>query len=263
MLVNWLQEDARQWARFSGDNNPIHFDGEYALSMGCDGVVVHGMRAMLDIKKALTERLLLSHPQADFYRFTARLRQPLDCNKPYRLALMDMRGGAEAKLYAAEANGCCITARLAPAEAETQGQWPAPHALDPAALEALSLLFPGNAASAAERWSFLDGVLFRQLLASSELVKQINAVSRGRQMQSFSEFFTQFHVVQTHHEVLFSARLFQASARRSLHFSLLPAQIIGSPQNGLVVQVAIQACEASGKPLLSCAVTLKTGPQHQ
>ena len=47
--------EVQEWARFSDDFNPIHFDSQYAKGAGLDGLVVHGMLALLPVKSALTE----------------------------------------------------------------------------------------------------------------------------------------------------------------------------------------------------------------
>ena len=46
-LLHYTLADARQWAAFSGDENPIHFDLAAAREMGAGQLSVHGMRALL------------------------------------------------------------------------------------------------------------------------------------------------------------------------------------------------------------------------
>lgn len=55
MDVCFRQDDLEKWARFSGDYNPIHFDEQVAVSgFGLDGVVVHGMLAMMPLKACVS-----------------------------------------------------------------------------------------------------------------------------------------------------------------------------------------------------------------
>lgn len=42
--LRYTLADARQWAAFSGDDNPIHFDLAAARAMGDGRLSVHGMR---------------------------------------------------------------------------------------------------------------------------------------------------------------------------------------------------------------------------
>ncbi|WP_121497485.1 MaoC/PaaZ C-terminal domain-containing protein [Atlantibacter hermannii] len=54
-MMEWIYTpaDALQWADFSGDDNPIHFDGTLSGSAQRMANSVHGMRALLDVKQAL------------------------------------------------------------------------------------------------------------------------------------------------------------------------------------------------------------------
>ncbi|MBO1916418.1 MaoC family dehydratase [Providencia rettgeri] len=58
--LRYTLEDAKQWASFSGDDNPIHFDLEWVKAKGGDQLSVHGMRALLDVKQFASESL--NHP---------------------------------------------------------------------------------------------------------------------------------------------------------------------------------------------------------
>ncbi len=53
MIVShsFTENELRDWASFSGDWNPIHFDHELAKKNGLESTVVHGMLAMLQAKK--------------------------------------------------------------------------------------------------------------------------------------------------------------------------------------------------------------------
>lgn len=262
MIVSWQQEDARQWAGFSGDNNPIHFDEQFARSMGCKGVIVHGMRAMLDVKSALTERLLSSQPQGDFYRFSARLRKPLACGTPYRLSLADKAGGVEARLVTVDEESCCVSARLFSASAPDQTILP--YDCETADLETPLLLYPGEAMSPVGRWGFLDAVLFQRMLASSTLAGEISGTdSACHPAWRVSDLFTLYSVIQTHYEVHFSASLLHPRPLRRLHYSVLPSQIIGSLPQGLVVHAVLRGWAPEGDLLLTSAATFRIRPLNQ
>lgn len=45
----------RQYAEASGDFNPIHLDDDYALQVGLEGAIVHGMLTMAQMAAQLTD----------------------------------------------------------------------------------------------------------------------------------------------------------------------------------------------------------------
>lgn len=55
MIIKYNEIDLKQWAEFSGDHNKIHFDKNFAEQNGLNDLVVHGMLAMLDLKKNINE----------------------------------------------------------------------------------------------------------------------------------------------------------------------------------------------------------------
>lgn len=56
--------DLENWAQFSGDRNPVHFDTDFAIANGHPGRIVHGMLAMMPLKNHLaTEAAECSHPR--------------------------------------------------------------------------------------------------------------------------------------------------------------------------------------------------------
>ena len=47
------QNDVVEYAKASGDFNPIHFDKEFAKTIGLDNVIVHGMLIMAHLGKII------------------------------------------------------------------------------------------------------------------------------------------------------------------------------------------------------------------
>ncbi|STV87008.1 MaoC like domain [Klebsiella michiganensis] len=81
-LLHYTLADAQQWAAFSGDENPIHFDLAAARQMGAGQLSVHGMRALLDVKRDAHSRLY--RPER-YVKCQVRLRRPNMVR--YRLAV--------------------------------------------------------------------------------------------------------------------------------------------------------------------------------
>ena len=47
------QNDLVEYAKASGDFNPIHFDKEFAKTIGLDNIIVHGMLIMAHLGKSI------------------------------------------------------------------------------------------------------------------------------------------------------------------------------------------------------------------
>ncbi len=61
-------EDLANYARASGDTNPLHLDPEFARKAGFNNLVVHGMLGMAHMGRLLTN----TFPAASIKSFTAR-----------------------------------------------------------------------------------------------------------------------------------------------------------------------------------------------
>jgi hypothetical protein len=96
--------DVRQWAEFSSDFNPIHFDRESAKMAGLADLVVHGMLVLLPIKRALARRAREEGQVGPgWMRFNALFRQPVAHAEPTLLTMAPgRRGGLEFRLVGTE-----------------------------------------------------------------------------------------------------------------------------------------------------------------
>ncbi|TWC76330.1 MaoC dehydratase-like protein [Rhizobium sp. SJZ105] len=72
-----------QWAEYSGDRNPVHFDRELATSMGYPREFCHGWLALLFVKSEVTTRLAASLNEdiaVDFrFRSPVYVREDVSC----------------------------------------------------------------------------------------------------------------------------------------------------------------------------------------
>lgn len=98
--------EVAHWAEFSGDYNPIHFDLPQARTLGSEALIVHGMLALLPIKRWLAETQAAPAAAAPWQKFRALLRTPIphdeDLQVTQRLSaaaqqfrVHDMNGGDE------------------------------------------------------------------------------------------------------------------------------------------------------------------------
>ncbi|OTQ25661.1 hypothetical protein B6D22_01750 [Gilliamella apicola] len=85
MILNFDKDSVKEWADFSGDFNPIHFDVLKARQIGLNDLAVHGMLAMLPLKQHTTDLFLKE--LVGGYCWSSSLRYPLGINNDYELLL--------------------------------------------------------------------------------------------------------------------------------------------------------------------------------
>jgi hypothetical protein len=260
MKCCYTLKDAECWAEFSGDNNPIHFDPEHARRMGSEHLLVHGMRAMLDMKRGLAECLLESTPHSTWLKFTARLRRSLCCGQLYDLSVEQNGARFSGGITSAEDQIEHYAARLVPGLPQAWSFEPAGNLHDITIANDLKARFPGRADEPAERWVFLDALLFRQLLSSTDLLSALRELNPFCEAATLPAFFASTAVVQTHHEVLFSAELFDVPLGTLLQADILAPQIVGSVETGFVMHIDIRGWIGS-RPQICTSVTFRTLPQ--
>ncbi|MDN0119531.1 MaoC/PaaZ C-terminal domain-containing protein [Yersinia frederiksenii] len=256
--------DAERWAEFSGDYNPIHFDLQHAQHLGQEQLTVHGMRAMLDIKYQLSTALLTALPDTDFLRFNARLRQPVLCHTPYQLQLSQTQGQVSGNLLDSANGESCFNGKLRSAPALRQTDCEPWISLPADDVYQLSQQFPGDTSHPAECWAFFDALLFKLLVAAPQTLATAKEVLPGIQAETLIDVFKHVPVIQTHHDVHFSADLLRINqpnlfVRSALHYAIEPTLVVGNPEDGWVLRSAIAARTDIG-PLITTAVTLKTWP---
>ncbi|MGE4802719.1 MaoC/PaaZ C-terminal domain-containing protein [Yersinia hibernica] len=261
---NYNLSDAERWAEFSGDYNPIHFDLQHAQRLGLQQLTVHGMRAMLDIKYQLSAALLPLLPPVEFLRFNARLRQPVQCHTSYQLQVGEAAGQASGNLIDIGSGESCFTGKLRSAPALVQADQQPWVCLAADDVFQLSQQFSGDASQPAECWGFFDALLFKLLVAAPQTLATAKQVLPGIEAETLIDVFKSVPVIQTHHDVHFSADLLRINnpnifVRSALHYAIEPTLIVGNPDDGWVLRAAIAARSDLG-PLITTAVTLKTWP---
>jgi hypothetical protein len=259
MIFNYTLRDAEEWAAFSGDYNPIHFELQHVRKMGADQLSVHGMRAMLDMKRHLSALLLATPLEHDFYVFSTRMRRPVLCQTPYHLQIAGNGKQITGELRDCATQESCFSSKLVPARSLDLVASDHEHALTVNEVMALCQPFPGQASDVTQAWSFFDALLFQLLVKSPETVATLPEL----QVATLIEVFAQIPVVQTHHETHFSARLFNPETlfapEDRLYYRIQPMLVIGDRSSGLVLRAVIEA-RTQRQPLLVTSVTLKTWP---
>ncbi|HEX4420082.1 MAG TPA: MaoC/PaaZ C-terminal domain-containing protein [Kofleriaceae bacterium] len=76
-VVQYSSNDIANWAQFSGDYNPIHFDAAASKRFGHASVVVHGMIAVLQALESVLGGLREIPGSQEWTTVTQRLRIPI------------------------------------------------------------------------------------------------------------------------------------------------------------------------------------------
>ncbi|WON77977.1 hypothetical protein [Serratia sp. UGAL515B_01] len=263
MNYNYTLHDAEEWAAFSGDYNPIHFDLQHVRKMGAEQLSVHGMRAMLDMKRHLSAVLLADDPSQDFYTFSTRLRQPILCQRPYHLQIASNGKQITGKLLDSTTQESCFSSKLVSAPSLELTVCEREHALVTDDIITHSQRFPGDASDITQSWSFFDALLFQLLVKSPETLAMLTTALPELTAETLVDVFAQIPIVQTHHETYFSARLLTpdiySHLGERLYYAIQPMLIMGSRNSGFILRAMIQA-RTQHQPLMTTSVTLKTWP---
>lgn len=262
MDFNYTLRDAEQWAAFSGDYNPIHFDLPQVRKMGGEQLNVHGMRAMLDMKRHLSARLLADTPEQDFYIFSARMRRPVLYQTPYHLQMADNGTSVTGELINRATQESCFSSKLVSARPLVLEDCAQEYSLTQAEVMEFAQQFPGEVSDITQTWSFFDALLFQLLVKSPETLAMDTSSLPKLRATTLIDVCAQIPVVQTHHETHFSAKFFTSDSlhiEERLQYAIQPMLVMGDKNSGFVLRAAIQA-KTQQQPLIMTAITLKTWP---
>lgn len=254
--LHYGHQDARRWAAFSGDYNPVHFDESWVKSRGGSGLSVHGMRALLDVKRFISPPV----DDAPYLKCTVRLRRPLWRDTAYRLT-RDANKRVAASVRELSAEETCLSCQITPEKHLPLANGESQRILDSSALAALHQTFKSLLPDA-QQWHFLDALLFRHLLQDTALLRQQAIADMLPTCRTLEALFSHFPVVQTHQEVIFDSHLLAPwraeSLPENLEIDTLPALVVGDLASGaMVVRIAARTCYQHH--YISNAVTLKVG----
>ncbi len=242
--------DAHQWAAFSGDYNPVHFD----LARGDGQLTIHGMRALLDVKSALSGEGL---DDSSSLKCTVRLRRPLRYGTPYQLT-QDTRRTAAMNVTDSTDGQTCLSCQFTALNNDEEVAPVSISTLDAYELARLEQTF-SPLLPQAQQWQFLDALLFRHLIHDAALLRQEVIATSLPTGATLDAVFSQCQVVQTHQELVFDRRLLASwtpgGFTHPLEIGVLPALVVGDVESGAVVRIAATICQENIR--ISNAITLK------
>jgi hypothetical protein len=249
-------DDAHRWAAFSGDYNPVHFDEAWVKAQGGTALSVHGMLALLDVKRSLSPEV----ESAPYLSCTVRLRRPLLHDTTYLLTHDSARKGA-AVVTDILAGQVFLSCQLTPQPHFPPSEIRHRAVLDSGTLAALQAAFT-PLLPAAQQWHFLDALLFRQLIQDDSLLRQDVITAILPHCDTLASLLSCYPVVQTHQEIIFDRHLLapwhEDALPGSLEIETLPALVVGDLQHGAIVRIANQTRFLHHN--ISSAITLKVSP---
>lgn len=255
--LHYTLEDAKQWAAFSGDYNPIHFDLEWVKAKGGEHLSVHGMRTLLDVKQFASEQFVSQEDSdAAFIKCTVRLRHPLWNGKNYHLVARNKAGSVA--LLAADDQQNCLTCHLSKVEHFPFDEIQLVEGLSSANVTQRQSTFPVFSQGIYE-WQFIDAVLFGFLINNDSLLKQEDMQKWLPEGATLKDIFRHYPIVQTHQEVIFDREFLKKwtplDEPQPLYIQILPALVIGDKDNGLLIRISIVASYKN--KLINNSITLK------
>lgn len=88
MIFSFCQEQINDWAKLSGDYNPIHFDSDYARGVGLDEIVVHGMLPLVHIKDEISKKVD-SLAMQEWLTIKALFKEPVKRDSPHKFIVKE------------------------------------------------------------------------------------------------------------------------------------------------------------------------------
>ncbi|STB68625.1 Uncharacterised protein [Citrobacter freundii] len=256
-LLRYTLHDARRWAAFSGDYNPMHFDNNWVKTHGIKGLSIHGMRALLDVKCFVSPCV----SDSPYLKCTIRLRKPLWHDTTYDM-VRDGKKEGSAIVNDISSGSSCFSCHITPVKnLPFTPDCVSKYELQRdtfASLQKAFIPFQSNI----QLWHYLDAILFRHLIQDRTLLHQEAFATILSSCSNLEELFICYPILQTHQEIIFDSHLLsQLSSESSpelLVIETLPALVIGDLQLGVIASVTVRTHYQNYA--ISNTVTLKIGP---
>jgi hypothetical protein len=226
-----------QWAQFSSDRNPIHFDLAHARAAGLDALIVHGMLAMMPMKEAVADAVA----PAGWMKFRTLLRNPIAHDREVVFTTKPAADGISFRLHdlAGKTEHFRGTyGRVGDPSGQLQGDTPRGKPLPRAHLDRFCATYP----HVRERWIALDAVVFSEFMRSRLHV--LERLAHAHMLRLSGGAPASRVVVQSSHTVTFDAAFFDAPAaadqwNQLSHALLTPELLASGNQIGGVVALPV------------------------
>ena len=226
-----------QWARFSSDRNPIHFDLAHARAAGLDALIVHGMLAMMPMKEAAAQAVA---PDG-WMKFRTLLRNPIAHDRDVVFTTKPAAGGIAFRLLDAAGKREHFRGtygRVGDPSGQLQGDTPRGKPLERAQIDRFFATYP----HVRERWIALDAVVFSEFMRTRLHV--LERLAHAHMMRLSGGAPASRVVVQSSHTVTFDAAFFEAPRAADqwdnlTHALLTPELLASGNQIGGVVALPV------------------------
>jgi len=231
-----------QWAQFSSDRNPIHFDLAHARAAGLDALIVHGMLAMMPMKEAAAQAVA---PDG-WMKFRTLLRNPIAHDRDVVFTTRPAAGGIAFRLHGMDVKAAAgklehfrgTYGRAGDPSGQLQGVTPRGKPLERAHLDRFFATYP----HVRERWIALDAVVFSEFMRSRLHV--LERLAHAHMLRLSGGTPASRVVVQSSHTVTFNAAFFEASPaadqwKQLIHALLTPELLASGNQVGGVVALPV------------------------
>lgn len=238
MTLNFTNEDLDNWAEFSGDYNPIHFNHEKAVQYSLGGVVVHGMLALLHMKAQLLENNYA--PDKKWLQWKASIKKviPKESSyiatiekpsqiKPVKFRMLDSNSGVK------HIHGVCQYNSI---DADKYSEPGDEYLLDSQYLVQKASKFKDYYPGIDSNWIFLDAAIFSQYInehSKSVLKEELSEYLGHESSVAPGAENLEFMVMHTHHNLnispsLYSQKLQTAWNNNQVRYKSIKREIINS-----------------------------------
>jgi hypothetical protein len=211
--------DIENWARFSGDRNPIHFDIKAAERLGVSKIIVHGMLVLLEVKHqvAIDER----SNGNDWIQFRALLKKPILKDET---AFMQVKDKGKKQRFSVSSNDASnyVMGFFWSVPSEIWDSAEETYTLAPRKVNDNYEYFYRTFNKQYSTWIWLDGLIFGHFISHkiNELISRLQ-ISNIKEINSLEEIFG-YTVVQTSHQTTFckSIRLLKVTPDTDVSYQM-------------------------------------------
>ncbi|OQS21752.1 MaoC family dehydratase [Chromobacterium violaceum] len=208
MLLSFDNKAIADWAKLSGDYNPIHFEVERARETGANDIIVHGMLPLLHIKQRLST-VLPADTGRDWVSVKAMFRSPVLRQLPHALEIQPGKQRSRFSLRATHDASEVMAGsvyRSVPVESPEQ---PASFSIDRQLFREKRAVFAEAFPDFDRAWLLVDALTFSQFLSSEVPFSIVRDLAKMSGIASQHELMDAALTVQTAHTVMVEPELFR------------------------------------------------------
>lgn len=192
--------DIENWASFSGDRNPIHFDTKAAERLGVSKIIVHGMLVLLEVKHQVA--VDNTSNRNEWTQFRALLKKPILKDEKAFIQVKDKGAKRRFSVSSKDASNH-IMGFFWNVPSEVWDSAEEIYKLDTRTVNDNYDCFYRTFNKQYSTWIWLDGLIFGHFISHkiNELISRLQ-MSNIKEVNSLEDIFG-YTVVQTSHQTTF------------------------------------------------------------